>query len=66
MTEFTFKQRETSWVGETDALGKSVLQVQRKAKGSLFHLSVYSGNGACALQKHGRCRSKCGGSIGDY
>lgn len=36
MTEITFKQRETSWVGETDALGKSVLQVQRKAKGSLF------------------------------
>lgn len=36
MTEITFKQRENSWVGETDALGKSVLQVHRKAKGSLF------------------------------
>lgn len=36
MTEITFNQREKNWVGETDALGKSVLQVQRKAKGSLF------------------------------
>lgn len=36
MTEITFNQREKNWVGETDALGKSVLQVQRKTKGSLF------------------------------
>lgn len=36
MTEIKFIQKEMNWVGVTDALGKSVLQVQRKSIGSLF------------------------------